>query len=163
MVDDGDPVARLQKAQILDLLGTVGIHNNEQGFAVGSEHRLLSIYENVLILGRFHEHFDQGLRHGLFGVGNDVHPYAVFAGDYAHSDGSTDAVHIAESVTHDEHLRCVLDKRVKRIRHDSGLDLCSGVALADLATEEIEVEAVFDDRLVSAAAERHIACEHCKL
>ena len=56
-----------------------------------------------------------------------------------------------------------MDKRIECICHHSGLDLGSGIAFADLAAEEIEVEAVFDDRLVAASAECHVTCKHRKL
>ena len=163
VVYDRHLVARLQKPQILDLLGSVGIDYDQQGFAVGGEHCFLCAYEDILVFRSLFKHLDKRLCQCLFRIGNNVHPHAVFACNEAHGNGCSDAVHIAVTVTHDENLRSVLNERSKCVCHYAGFDLCSGIALADLAAEEIKVKAVFDDRLIAAAAKCHIRRQHRKL
>ena len=119
VVNDGNMVARLQKPKILDLLGAIRIHNDEKRLAVGNEQSLLRAYEHVFVLGAAAKELNERLCRAFLCVRDYVRLLAVFAGKAAHADSAADAVHIAEFMTHDEHARGVLYKRLERICHHS--------------------------------------------
>ena len=119
MVDDRDMVARLQKPQILDLLGTVGVDNNQKRLAVGYHDSLSCAYERLLIFGAFAQKLYKRLCRAFFRIRNNERTLAVFAGEAAHADGAADTVHIAELVPHNEDARRILYERFQRICHDA--------------------------------------------
>lgn len=102
MIDDRNVIARLQKPQILDLFGSVGIDNDQKRLAVGYHDGLAGTYKRLLILWAFAQELYKRLCRAFFHIRNDQCALTVFAGKAAHADGAANAVHIAEFVSHDQ-------------------------------------------------------------
>ena len=163
MVDDGNMVARLQKPQILDLLGTVGIDNNKQRLSVGYHNSFLSAYKRFFILRAFTQEPNKRLCRAFLRVGNYQRTLSVFACKAAYADRAADAVHIAELMSHNEDARGILYERFKRICHNTRADLVARLHFSGLAADKVKAEFVFYYSLVAAARERHFNGKGCKL
>ena len=163
MVDDGNMVARLQKPQILDLLGAVCIDNDEQRLSVGYHNSLLSAYKRLFILRAFTQEPNKRLCRAFLGIGNYERTLSVFACKAAYADRAADTVHVAEFMPHNEDTRGILYQRFKRICHNTRADLVARLHFSGLAADKVKAEFIFYYRLVAAARERHFNGKGCKL
>ena len=159
VVYDGHAVHGGEEIGVLDLLGPVRVHDDEEAAPVGREHGLLGRYEGVLILGLGLQALYEQLARVLLRVYDYLAYLALLAGYAADGGVRADGVEVGVLVAHDEDARGIRHQLGEGVRHDAALDLRARLDLAAAPAEELEGEAVLYDRLVAAAGEGHLRRE----
>ena len=159
VVDNRHTVAGCQDALILNVLGSVCIDNYKQRSAVSAHNRLLRRDEGIPVILKALQPCYKRARAVICLVNNDAVFSSELAGYAANAGGSANAVHIAEFMTHHKNMLGAFHQLGKRVCHNAGFDLGARFNLLAASAEELKAEAVFDNRLVSAARERHFRTE----
>ena len=123
MVDDRHPVAGGQQIRVLDPVGPVGIHNHQQGLAVGGQHGLLGAEKQILELRRLAQALQQALGGVVLPVDDDLGLHAALSGHAAHAHRRAHRVQIGKAVAHGQHPGGVPHELGQGTGHDPGLDL----------------------------------------
>ena len=163
MVNDSDLTESGQQLRRIDEVRPIGVHDNHQAVAVNQLRSLFRLDKHAVIVAARLYALQQRLGKRLGAVQNHVHLFSSAARRANDTDSGAQRVNIRVMMSHNEHLRGIAHELTQRICHDTGFHLCALFDFLGTAAKELKGIAVFDDRLVTAAAQRHIQCELCKL
>ena len=155
MVNDHDAAQGFQQGLALHLVGTVGVHHDEQTLGIRRQEGVLAGHEAVGVFGYIPQHGQQGLCRVEFRVNDDIDLLALLAAQAADAGSSAHGVQIGHFVAHDEDPPGLHDQLRQGGGHDAGFDLCAALGGLVAAAEEGKVVTVLDDGLVAAAGQGH--------
>ena len=97
------------------------------------------------------------------GFNDDAGAHAVLAGGGHNAGTGADGVQVGELVPHGVNGGGAGDQPAQGVGHDPALDLGAPFGLLGAAAVELEVEAIFDDRLIAAPAQGHLGGQRGEL
>ena len=156
MVDDGDLADGLQQRLALHLVGTVGVHHDENGIAAAAQQRILAGDQHAVVLRHGLDLLDEPLGGIVLGVNDDPGGLLLLAAHTGHTQRRTHGIEIRVLVAHDVNIVGFGDELHHGVGIDTGADFAPVLHLLVAAAVEVEVQPILDDRLVTAAAQAHL-------
>ena len=155
VVDDGHTRDGLEQRLRFDLVGPVGVDDDEKAAAVGFNQRILSGDECCGKIGRGLQLRKQRARGVIVLVDDDARLFLPLAAQTHKPHGRAERVKVCHAVAHDKNLARLRNQLGQRARHHAGFYARMALGLLGAPAIEREIVAVFDDGLVAAARERH--------
>ena len=156
VVDDGNTGDGLEQLLGLDLIGAVGVDDDEQTARVGLDKRVLSGNENVLIVRILPQLVNEAPGHVVLEVDDDVRGLPALAAQAPDARRRAERVKVSHAVAHDEDLAGLRDELGQRSGHDAGFHARVPLGLLRASAVEREVIAVLDDGLIAAPGQGHV-------
>ena len=145
----------LQEWRALHLIWTVGIHHNQGAVVIAQQKGFLAGDKCFPVFRYDADLFQKFFRHIPVQIQNDIGLFALFAAHTGNTHGRTHGIQVSIFVSHDEHLTTLTDKLHQGVGRNTGTHFAAVVVFFVAAAVEGEVKAILDDRLVTAAAQRH--------
>ena len=159
VVDDADLGDGFEQRLTLHLIGTVGIHHDENAAVVRHEQGILPGNECFPVL-RLCLNLGDQLGRGVFlRIDNNAELLTLFPAQAAHAHSGAHGVQIGILVSHDEHMAALADQLHQRVGGDPGANLAAVIRLPVPSAVEAEIEAVLHHRLIAAPAQGHFNAE----
>ena len=163
MIHHADLGDGLQQRRTFHLLRAVGIDDDQNAGIVTGQQRILTGNENIPIFRNLPDFIDQTGAGIVFQINDDACLFASFPAQTADAHGRTERIQIGVLVPHDKHMACLPNQLHQGVGGDTGTHLAAILGFGAAAAVEGEIEAVFDDGLITATAEGHFNAQSCEI